>query len=206
MLQFAHCRRPGSDPFVRRTDQVRRKICLRTKDWASGGWTGLVGSPSVGRGCLGELFRLILAARSQMTTRKTRRDFAGIFDGKSGGPLPPGGHIARNYWRALFRLSLDIAAMSFSPRNRVKPCAVAWRRAGSCLSRDPFILADKRLAVRHVELPVCLGSQFVECRWGAFCAGCRTLQPEINVRPRRRGSRLRPRARNPCRRPHAGVW
>ena len=72
--------------------------------------------------------------------------------------------------------------------------------AGELPSPWPCVLAITP-AGRHRELPAALGSLLAEWHGERSVLGCRALHRKIGVRPPPRGSRLRPRARSPCRRP-----
>jgi hypothetical protein len=68
----------------------------------------------------------------------------------------------------------------------------------------PVPLARSRIDARWAAGRVAgcpLGSQFAQCPGERSVLGCRALKTKIRVRQRPRGSRLRPRARSPCRRP-----
>ncbi len=98
---------------------------------------------------------------------------------------------------AAARRSSKVIAMSVSLGNRFELCALKGVVL-PCPENPAYSRLDARWPAWRTA--GCLGPLFAKCLGARSLLGCRALRPEIGVSPRPRGSRLRPRERNPCRR------
>ena len=123
-----------------------------------------------------------------------REERGGIFAGISDGPFPPKMCMPRNFWRPALRSSKAIA-MSVSLGNPFELCALK----GVVLpypENPAYSRIGARWAVgRTARLPLDVYSS--NAMGSVLCS----VASSSGVRLRPRGSRLRPRARSPCRRP-----